>query len=239
MKKQKKQTTGWCLIPPYILAREDLTMSEKVVYGRILGLVNKKGYCYATNKWLGKQVGLASGTIANIVSKLKDKKLVYVEVIRDQNNKVTERRIFVPSFIPEWGGIHSGVNRGIHSEVKESNRDIEGRKEYIYYQQQAADEDKNSFNNVKGFSTLRESLSSIDLSKKTSHGGAHYEWQDHAIRAAKFLGFKPTKSWFKLFREAYKKGQKGLILSTFATVADAANANDPERYFYKVFNSKS
>ena len=62
-----------------------------------------------------------------------------------------------------------------------------------------------------------------------------YEWQDHAARMAKKLGiYKPSKNWFKLFKEAYKKNKKGLLDITYSAISDLPKT-DPERYFFKVF----
>jgi hypothetical protein len=89
---------GWALIPPSIIAREDLSANEKLVFGRILGLTGNEGYCYASNLWLGKQIGLQPQTISVIVSKLKEKELIDVKINRDDQRKITNRLIFVRSF---------------------------------------------------------------------------------------------------------------------------------------------
>ena len=74
--------------------------------------------------------------------------------------------------------------------------------------------------------------------KLSKHAGASYEWQDHAVRMwtdLKISG-KPTKNWFKLFRDAYKKDMKRKLDKTYSIVADAKTYK-PEFYFYKVFHS--
>lgn len=124
-KKPQEPIVGWCLIPAFILSRTDLSLSEKVLYGRILGLSDKNGYCFSSNAWLGEQIGLAQGTVANMISRMAKRGLLRVEVIRGKNNEVVERRIY-PLLggysSQEWGGIHSTVNTySRHSE--ESNRE--------------------------------------------------------------------------------------------------------------------
>lgn len=70
---------GWCLIPPWVMAREDLTLMEKILFGRLLGLAKKEGYCGASNHWLGKQLAMKAKTIANTLTSLKEKGLVQTE----------------------------------------------------------------------------------------------------------------------------------------------------------------
>lgn len=123
--QRNEPIVGWCLIPAFILSRTDLSLSEKVLYGRILGLADKGGYCFASNAWLGEQIGLAQGTVANMISRMAKKGLLRVEVLRNEKNEVTERRIYplLGGYSSlEWGGIHTTVNTySRHNE--ESNRE--------------------------------------------------------------------------------------------------------------------
>ena len=57
---------GWIMIPPMIVAATDLSMGEKVVCGRVIGLIGKRGYCFASNEWLGKQLGYSDRTIEDV-----------------------------------------------------------------------------------------------------------------------------------------------------------------------------
>mgnify|MGYP007003553382 CR=1 FL=1 len=66
------------------------------------------------------------------------------------------------------------------------------------------------------------------------------EWQFEASRIWQSLGLEgnPSPSWLKLFREAFGHGRKGLLMSTYTAMADLG-ANDPEKYFYKVYFDKT
>ena len=76
--------------------------------------------------------------------------------------------------------------------------------------------------------------------KISKHSGATYEWQDTAVRM--WLGLKingkPTKNWFKLFRDAFKKNKQGILNATYSSILDVQMYN-PEYYFYKVFRTKN
>lgn len=108
---------GWCLIPPEVMARKDLSANEKLIIGRVNGLRNEEGFCFASNEWLGKQIGLSEGTVSNIISLLVKKKLLRREIIRNERNEVIQRRLY-PLSIISWIGIHKrmegrGLFRGV------------------------------------------------------------------------------------------------------------------------------
>ena len=101
---------GWVMIPPTILAAADLCMGEKVVCGRVVGLVGKKGYCFASNEWLGSQLGYSDRTIEDYISKLTKKG--YLRREYGANGKRDRRLYPIPEIagkgipIPEIAGSH-------------------------------------------------------------------------------------------------------------------------------------
>ncbi|MGD9129272.1 MAG: helix-turn-helix domain-containing protein [Candidatus Woesebacteria bacterium] len=132
--KSNKRPVGWCLIPPEVMARNDLSNSEKLLLGRINGLRNEKGYCYATNRWLGEQIGLQEGTISNIISSLVRKGLIDRKIIRDENKEVIERQLY-PIEITQWisaktkltQSSHEIIDTPVHENVEGSIRDFSNR----------------------------------------------------------------------------------------------------------------
>jgi len=89
-----EQQTGWVLIPPQIIADNNLTNSQKMLLGRIMGLSNKEGYCYASNKWLGEQLGLEPTTVSGYISKLDNDGYINRVLTKDDNNEIKERRLY-------------------------------------------------------------------------------------------------------------------------------------------------
>lgn len=86
---------AYCYIPPHVFQCDDLTPSAKILFGTIIGLTHKKGYCWASNKFLTQWNGLSANRVSKLVSKLKDKGFIAVEIIRNDKNQVIERRIYV------------------------------------------------------------------------------------------------------------------------------------------------
>lgn len=91
---EKNESLGWCMIPPNIMADPYLSANEKIMFGRIIGLTGARGYCFASNEWLGRQLGLKKGSISKIISSLSSNGVIRIEIIR-QNGRVVERRIYV------------------------------------------------------------------------------------------------------------------------------------------------
>ncbi|KKQ15394.1 hypothetical protein A2858_02510 [Candidatus Daviesbacteria bacterium RIFCSPHIGHO2_01_FULL_36_37] len=118
MKMKYEDGIGWCLIPPTIVSRRDLTSNEKLIVGRVIGLSTKSGYCYASNKWLGKQFGLSGGSTSNIISSLVKKQLLKREVIRNDKKQIIQRKLY-PVAIERW--------IPINSRIEDSGRDISNR----------------------------------------------------------------------------------------------------------------
>jgi len=63
---------GWSLITPAIYHTGRLTWAQKALWGRINGLIDVKGYCWAPNEWLADDMGetIKKGTLASIISNM-------------------------------------------------------------------------------------------------------------------------------------------------------------------------
>lgn len=103
---------GWCLIPPHIISREDLSSSQKLIYGRLQGLTGKKGYCFAKNRWIGSQLCLKKDTISALLSDLQKKDLIRMEVVKSNDGEVVERRIYLHHPYPPNSGTLPDENKG-------------------------------------------------------------------------------------------------------------------------------
>lgn len=88
------EPSGFLFIPEHIMERDDLSLQEKCVYGRIIGLTKKEGYCYATNEWLGLKLNMSGKTISRHISSLTNKGFLYLEITK------TKKKAGAPY---EWG----------------------------------------------------------------------------------------------------------------------------------------
>lgn len=74
-----RQSTGaW--IPSFILDDNDLDSNEKILYAKIVSLSEKHGYCWASNEWFSKYIGVSERSISNFLKKITIKGLVSMEM---------------------------------------------------------------------------------------------------------------------------------------------------------------
>jgi len=99
----KKISVGHVYVPEWVMCRSDLTPMEKFLFGKIVGLTGKNGYCFATNDWIGYQMGLSGNRVSRYISKYVQLGILRREVLRDKNNAILQRKLYVyeaPSTIP-------------------------------------------------------------------------------------------------------------------------------------------
>jgi len=95
---EKKKLQGvW--IPLEILKNENLSDKEKILYSIILGLSIETGYCYANNRYFSKILNITMGRISKVISSLKEKGFIDVNLIYEKESKKIERREIRPMVI--------------------------------------------------------------------------------------------------------------------------------------------
>lgn len=92
--------TSWCLIPPIIWESTELSLVEKCLLGRINALQDEKGYCFASNDYLAKQLKLSSNRISHIISKLVNSGYLNRQVIYGENKQIIARYLLLNITIP-------------------------------------------------------------------------------------------------------------------------------------------
>jgi len=108
---------SWCLIPPMIWEDENLNLTEKCLLGRINALQEKTGACFASNEYLGRQLGKHQNHISRLLTKLKRKGYIEVVIERNERREITHRSLYLltPMLIP----INTNVNTPINTNVKD------------------------------------------------------------------------------------------------------------------------
>lgn len=94
--KEKEENVGYySIIPATILYNKDLKANEKLLYAIITSLACKEGYCFATNKYLAEKLGVNPKTISSWISDLQKRKFIIVELIRNENKQIIQRKIYI------------------------------------------------------------------------------------------------------------------------------------------------
>lgn len=89
----------YAIVPTLVLDDMTLNGNEKILYARISSLTNKYGYCFATNKYLAKQLGTSESTLKRCLKNLIDKKYIVSEIKYKKGTKeIEERRLLLADF---------------------------------------------------------------------------------------------------------------------------------------------
>ena len=76
-----------------------ISWRAQVLYGFINSLTKKKGYCFATNKFLADEMGVCRKTISRALKELRTAGLIVSKYMRDENgNRI---RVICPSLTPK------------------------------------------------------------------------------------------------------------------------------------------
>ena len=95
MKENQDNVGYYSIIPATILYNKELKANEKLLYAIITSLAYKEGYCFATNKYLAEKLGVNPKTISNWISDLSKRNFIIVEVIRNENKQIIQRKIYI------------------------------------------------------------------------------------------------------------------------------------------------
>ena len=134
-----KQKLRGLWIPADILLNEKLSDKEKIILSMILYLSDEKGSCFASNKYIASIVNVTSDRVSKIVSSLKEKEYIKVDLKYKKDSKEIEERQIIP--------IVENINR-----YSEKHLEGIGKNNYSGSQKQLHPIDKNNkeiINNIK------------------------------------------------------------------------------------------
>jgi len=124
MKENQEKVGYYSVIPATVLYNKELKANEKLLYAIITSLACKEGYCFASNKYLAEKLDVNPKTISSWISDLKNKNFIVVELIRNENNQIIQRKIYVDDVpYPLNNGYHYKSKNGqaIHQKVEDNN----------------------------------------------------------------------------------------------------------------------
>ncbi len=142
-------------IPAAVWLDESLTITEKCMLAEIESLDNDERGCYASNEYLGKFLGISTGSAANMISKLKGMGLI-VQLFFDGRN----RGLRVPILHIDVNNLHTGMKADFMYKGKQRSH----TREHITKGKNKEDNkvDNSSFSNEKGFREIeRENIGDV------------------------------------------------------------------------------
>jgi len=120
----KEKVGHYSIIPSEILYNKELKPNEKLLYAMISSLACKEGYCFATNKYFAEEIGVHYKTVSSWISDLRDKNFIKVEILRNENKRIIQRRIYIKDVLYPLnnGYINQSKNgQAIHQNTENNN----------------------------------------------------------------------------------------------------------------------
>jgi len=122
----KKEFSTYSVIPTEIMLSKELSSTSKVLYGLISSLTNEKGYCWASNKYLGDLIDLSERQVSTNISQLVDSGYLESDIEDSYKRKIRlvvsigGRKKSAKGLAENIEGVGS---KPLHNNIKEYNKD--------------------------------------------------------------------------------------------------------------------
>lgn len=115
----------WSVLPADVRYDKELKASEKILYSEITSLMNKDGYCYASNKYFSELYDVSIISVSTWVNHLIEKGYIESELVYKENSKeISYRKLTLPLLKKSLIGIKENFKGGIKENFKDNNKDI-------------------------------------------------------------------------------------------------------------------
>jgi biotin operon repressor len=218
----KKEFSTFSVIPTDVMINKEISSTAKVLYGIISSLTNEKGYCWASNKYLGELIGISERQVSTTVNDLSEIGLIVSDVDKNYKRKITLTMKMVGRKKTSRGveeNCVGGRRKLPHNNIKEQDKDN------IYI----ADKSANDKLSEDKPNKLTDLYKQFGLPEKVKI--APNKWQDEAANAIKYFQDIQGKesSVFKCFKDNEQKAR--LALSDCKELG-----KNSIYYFLKVYN---
>lgn len=120
----------WAVLPARVRYDEELRPNAKLLYAEISAMSDATGFCWATNRHLARLFGISQDTVSGLIGQLARRGYLTVEVIRDERNAITERRIWLAEVHPPIGKnadtpIRKNADTPIGKNAEENDKSLE------------------------------------------------------------------------------------------------------------------
>jgi hypothetical protein len=203
---------NFIIIPYDLLARTDLTASEKNLMGLINSLSAKEGYCFASNTYLASVLGITSSGIRKCLHNLESLNLITRTLKYKENNEVEFRHIkpttplLLQGHTPLLPQGHTPATTGAHNKEinnKVINNSIERFEEFwnTYNKRVGKDKTKAKWTKLKDkevdaiFLALPNYIASREVKyrKDPERFLTHRVWEDEMPSKAQVIPLSATK----------------------------------------------
>lgn len=91
----------YAVLPAKVLLSKELTDKQKLLIALISNLSNERGYCFASNRYLGECLDCSESTIKEHLKKLEDLGILGRIIKLKENGEVDFRSLFITIEIPQ------------------------------------------------------------------------------------------------------------------------------------------
>jgi len=130
----EKKFSTWSVIPTEVMLNKEISSTTKILYGIIGSLCNEKGYCWASNDYLGELLGITSTRVSLII-----KELVEIGLIESEIEKNYKRKI-------KLKGVLRKVKVGVKEKLKGGLRKVKDNNIIKYYNNNNINNNNNNNN---------------------------------------------------------------------------------------------
>ena len=92
---EKNRANYYAIIHAKVRYDKNLKPAEKILYGELTALSNKNGYCHAQNRYFANLYNVSNETVSRWISHLQSLGYIYAELIRNEQQVVISRHIYV------------------------------------------------------------------------------------------------------------------------------------------------
>lgn len=75
-------------IPNFVKNNKSISNSAKILYGDLVLLSHKNGYCYASNKFLAESLNITTRSITRLLKELKEANLIEIIFTESYNRRI-------------------------------------------------------------------------------------------------------------------------------------------------------
>ena len=118
----KERPGYYAIIPANVRYDKTLTMGARLLYGEITALCNKKGHCWASNKYFAELYDTTSVTISKWISQLVTNGYINREIEYQQGTKqIKKRHLIIADPIKE--NFNTPIKENFNTPIKENFKD--------------------------------------------------------------------------------------------------------------------
>jgi DNA-binding transcriptional regulator YhcF (GntR family) len=133
----------YAVITAKVLMAKDLSSTQKLLMALISNLSTDKGYCYASNKYLGECLDISQITVSKNIAGLEEKGYISRILNIDPISKQIKMRVLIIKEHPNTGGM---VEKGKTSRRKRKDPMVEN--DYTPMVEKAKDNNKDIITNI-------------------------------------------------------------------------------------------